>query len=60
MTFLDSHLGEILSFLAGLLTGGIGVRIFSNNQSGRSRRQEISRNVAGGDIVAGNKNGPNE
>lgn len=55
MNFLEAHFAEILSFLAGLMTGGIGVRIFSNHQSGSSRRQDISRNMAGGDIVAGNK-----
>lgn len=55
MDFLDAHLSEILSFLAGLVAGGVSVRLFSNHQTGSSRRQEISRNRAGGDIIGGNK-----
>ena len=55
MDLFTENLGEILSFLGGFVAGGLSMNFFSSRQSGRSRRQEISRNKAGGDIVGGNK-----
>lgn len=55
MDFLSQHLSEILSFVGGLVTGGIGVRFTSNRQSGSSKRQDFRSASAGGDIVGGNK-----
>jgi len=55
MDFFSHHFSEILSFIGGLITGGIGVRFASNRQSGSSKRQDFTRASAGGDIVGGNK-----
>jgi len=55
MDWLSQHFSEILSFLGGLLAGGIGVHFASNRQSGSSKRQDFRKASAGGDIVGGNK-----
>lgn len=57
MQILGDHLTEILAFLGGLLTGGIGVHFASNRQSGNSRRQDFRNAQAGGDMIGGNKSG---
>ena len=50
MDFIGQHLSEILSFLGGLLAGRLTVNVFSNRQSGNSKRQDFGRAKAGGDI----------
>lgn len=55
LNLLNQHLSEILSFVGGLITGGLAVHIGSNRQSGSSRRQDFRSAQAGGDIVGGNK-----
>lgn len=61
MEFLDSHLSEILSFLAGLASGSFLTLKIKKQKVAQGTAVDQSKARAGGDIVGGNKssiNGP--
>jgi hypothetical protein len=58
MDFINQHLTEILSFLGGIVAGGIGgISITKYNSKNNNTRKVIQKGItAGGDVAGGNIN----
>ncbi|MDC4829650.1 hypothetical protein OHW19_16755 [Acinetobacter baumannii] len=58
MDFINQHLSEILSFLGGIIAGGIGgISITKYTSKNNNSKKVIQKGIqAGGDVAAGNIN----